>query len=342
MKIRNIGVVIVFFLTLFSCKEKEFKYSKFGGFVQGTTYSIVYQDNGKVKVDNIKTEVEKLLADFDLSLSIYNDSSVLSEINRNEEVTVDSFFTEAFRISQKISEQTDGAFDITVAPLVRAWGFGPEAKRDFNEAKRDSLLALIGMGKIYIKNNHLVKSDPRISLDFNAIAQGFSVDIVSRYLISRGLKEFLVEIGGEVRVKGDKGGKMWKIGIDQPFDNNINPGNNLQAIISLKDISLATSGNYRKFYIENGIKYSHTIDQKTGHPAMSKLLSATIIAKECAVADAVATACMVMGTDKAKEFISLHSEYEAYLIFSDDSGNFQTWSTEKVKKLIEDSSTDPQ
>jgi thiamine biosynthesis lipoprotein len=171
-------------------------------------------------------------------------------------------------------------------------------------------------------------------LDFNAIAQGYSVDVISKYFEGLGIESFLVEIGGEVRVKEDKGGVRWRIGIDRPFDNNMMPGNDLEAIINLKDQSLATSGNYRKFYVENGIKYSHTIDPKTGYPAKNQLLSATIIASECGTADGVATACMVMGKDKTIEFLDKHPEFEAYLIYSDENGNFKTWASEKLKKFI--------
>jgi thiamine biosynthesis lipoprotein len=171
-------------------------------------------------------------------------------------------------------------------------------------------------------------------LDFNAIAQGYSVDVICGFLDEKGIKSFLVEIGGEVRVKGTKGGEMWRIGIDKPVDDNMSPGSDLEAIIQIKDRSLATSGNYRKFYVENGIKYSHTIDPKTGYPAKNQLLSATILASDCATADGIATACMVMGKEKSIEFLDLHPEYDAFLIYSDDKGVMRTWMTEKVKEFI--------
>lgn len=342
MNSRTLLSALIFVSLFTSCKEKEVTYSRFGGFAQGTTYNIVYEDNGRINPDSIKREVESILAGFDMSLSLYKDSSILSKVNRNEEVMTDEYFREAFRISAEISQLTGGAFDITVGPLVKAWGFGPDEKKNFSDAKRDSLLALVGMEKVSLKDGKVIKTDPRISLDFNAIAQGYSVDVVYDYFKGKGIPEFLIEIGGEVRVKGDKGGKMWKIGIDKPVDNNMSPGSDLEAIISLKDKALATSGNYRKFYIENGIKYSHTIDPKTGYPAMSQLLSATILADECAVADAIATACMVMGKEKSIDFISSHPDYEGYLIFSDDKGNFQTWTSDEIRKLIEEQKTEVQ
>ena len=334
MKIRLIALLPFLFLLALSCKDEEPEFSNFSGFTQGTTYSIVFENSGKINLADMKAEVEKILHDFDMSLSLYQDSSVLSRINRNENVKPDTFFAEAFNISREISLMTDGAFDLTVGPLVKAWGFGPDETKNFTESKRDSLLSLVGMDKVEMKDGLLRKSDPRISLDFNAIAQGYSVDVLYRYFNTLGMERYLVEIGGEVRVHGDKGGVLWRIGIDRPEDNNITPGEDLQAVISLKDRALATSGNYRKFYIENGIKYSHTIDPKTGYPAWNQLLSATIIADDCATADGIATACMVMGKDKTIDFLNLHPEFDAYLVYSDDSGNFKTWATRNLMEYI--------
>ena len=253
-----------------------------------------------------------------MSLSNYKDSSIISRINRNEDVVPDSFFIEAFRRSVEISALTDGAFDITVGPLVKAWGFGPDAHKTFTEAKRDSLLKLVGMDKVSMVNGRLVKSIPNVILDFNAIAQGYSVDVVSHFFDGLGIKNYLVEIGGEVRAKGKKAGNFWRIGIDKPEDNNMTPGQTLQAIIKLSDKSISTSGNYRKFYIEDGIKYSHEINPKTGYPAKNTLLSASVIADDCAMADGLATAFMVMGKDKTIEFLRIHPEFEAFLVYSDE------------------------
>ncbi len=326
-------ILLLLLLPAYSCR-KTTTFDSFGGFAQGTTYSITFGNNGDIDPQELKSEVEKILKDFDLSLSLYVDSSILSKVNRNEDVKVDRYFTEAYSKSTAISAMTGGAFDITVGPLVKAWGFGPDDYRNFSESKLDSLLELIGMEKVRIENNRVIKTDPDIKFDFNAIAQGYSVDVVSAFLDSRGIRNSLVEIGGEVRAKGDKNGVLWRIGIDRPEDGNNMPGNNLQAVISMKDRSLATSGNYRKFYIENGVKYSHTIDPRTGYPARNTLLSATILAGDCATADGLATACMVMGKDQAIEFMVEHPEYDAFLIYSDESGNFRTWSTDNLKKFI--------
>jgi thiamine biosynthesis lipoprotein len=316
-----------------SCREKT-EYSSFTGTAQGTTYSIVFENSANRNPFDLKAEVEMILSDFDMSLSLYKDFSILSRINRNEEVLPDNYFTEVFKRSKEISQLTSGAFDVTVGPLVRAWGFGPDEKRNFSKEKIDSLLQYIGMEKVELRDGRVWKSDPGVQLDFNAIAQGYSVDVISRYLDDKGIKSYLVEIGGEVRVRGDKGETMWRIGIDRPVDNNFSPGSDLEAVIELKDRSLATSGNYRKFYVEDGIKYSHTIDPKTGYPAKNKLLSATILASDCATADGIATACMVMGKEKSIELLDLHPEFDGYLIYSDENGNLKTWMTENIKKFI--------
>ncbi|MDQ1297312.1 MAG: FAD:protein transferase [Bacteroidota bacterium] len=333
MKIRILIALVILFSFHTACREKTV-YSGFTGFAQGTTYNMVVENPGNINIEKLQAGVEKILRDFDMSLSLYKDSSILSRINRNENIPADSFFTECFRLSKDISRLTGGAFDVTVGPLVKAWGFGPDEHKNFSVSRLDTLLKLVGMEKVDLMDGKVIKQLPGILLDFNAVAQGFSVDIISRHFEKLGIESFLVEIGGEVRVKGDKGGVRWKIGIDRPFDNNMMPGNDLEAVISLKDQSLATSGNYRKFYVENGIKYSHTIDPSTGYPAKNQLLSATIIASDCGTADGVATACMVMGKDKTIEFLGKHSEFEAYLIYSDESGNFKTWMSEGLKKYI--------
>jgi thiamine biosynthesis lipoprotein len=333
MKIRLSGLVLFLLIAIIACK-KQLEFSSFNGFAQGTTYSIVFEDNGKIDPSELRARVEKILHNFDMSLSLYQDSSVVSRINRNETMIADSFFIEVFMQSEKINKMTEGAFDITVGPLVEAWGFGPDANRNFNESIHDSLMRFVGMDKVEMREGKLFKADPHILLDLNAIAQGYSVDIVSDYLRNLGIKHHLVEIGGEVKACGDKGGTPWRIGIDRPEDNNILPGEDLQAIISLKDRSLATSGNYRKFYIEDGVKYSHTIDPKSGYPARNRLLSATILADDCAVADGIATGCMVMGLEKSIQFLNLHREFDAFLIYSDDRGYFITWSTEGLKRFI--------
>ena len=329
-------LAVLFFLiaVMTSCIGKKPVFDNFTGFTQGSTYSIVYDNNQNINPVDLKQNVEKILHDFEMSLSVYQDSSIISKINRNEDVVLDTFFIEVFNKSVLISEMTEGAFDITVGPLVRAWGFGPDEHKTFTEEKRDSLLKLVGMDKVSLVNGRIIKSLPGVTIDVNAIAQGYSVDVICRYFDHLGIKNYLVEIGGEVRAKGKKAGSLWRIGIDKPEDNNMTPGQTLQGIIKITDKAVSTSGNYRKFYIENGVKYSHEIDPKSGSPAKNTLLSATIVADDCAMADGIATASMVIGKDKTIKFLEIHPEIEAYLIYSDECGNFKTWMSENLKDKI--------
>lgn len=334
MNYRLLSFSLFLLASISSCSEKKASIESFTGFAQGTSYSIIYDNNKNIKPVEMKIKVDKILNDFDMSLSLYKDSSVLSRINRNEDVIVDSYFTEAFKKALYISEITAGAFDITVGPLVKAWGFGPDAVKNFKESNRDSLMRLVGIGKISLINGRIVKSNPGINLDFNAIAQGYSVDVICAFFDKLGIRNYLVEIGGEVRAKGTKAGALWRIGIDKPVDGNMLPGESLQAIIRISDKSISTSGNYRKFYIEDGVKYSHHIDPRTGNIAKNTLLSVTIVAEECALADGIATGCLVMGKNSAIDFINNHPELSAYFIFSDDSGNFSTWFSESLREFI--------
>jgi FAD:protein FMN transferase len=337
MKIRFQAGLLFLLLAIASCSHEKPDYATITGFAQGSSYSMVFENSKNLDPQDVNNRVGKILHAFDMSLSGYVDSSIVSRVNRNDTVTCDSFFIGNFEISRKIWQLTGGAFDITVAPLVRAWGFGPDSHKNISDTKRDSLLKLVGMEKVELRDRKVIKSDPRVSLDFNAIAQGYSVDVICRFFDGLGIQNYLVEIGGEVRARGEKAGKPWRIGIDKPIDDNMIPGSDLEAIVRLKDKALATSGNYRKFYIEKGIKYSHEIDPKTGNPARNSLLSATILANDCATADGIATACMVIGKDKTIEFLALHPEYEGYLIYSDDSGNFKTWTSKQLKKFISES-----
>jgi len=333
--IKSLPFVFLSLSAFVGCTTKS-EFKTFGGFIQGTTYSVIYEETEKVGSMPMRDTVEFLLHEFDMSMSIYEDSSVVSKVNKNLEAELDKYFLDIFSVSKEMWELTDGAFDITVAPLVNAYGFGRDTLVTFSDGKRDSLMQLVGFQKVDIVGGKLVKDDPRITLDFNAIAQGYSVDVVADFLESLGIKNYLVEIGGEIRAGGTKNGQLWRVGVDRPVDGNSVPGADLQAILSMKDIALSTSGNYRKFYVENGVKYSHTIDPKTGSPARNTLLSATIIAPKCAVSDAIATGCMVMGKDKAIEFIESLKGVEGYFIYSDESGNFKTWMSKGLEGLIDE------
>jgi thiamine biosynthesis lipoprotein len=280
--------------------------------------------------------VDSLLADFDMSLSIYQPASLISRINRNEPgVRTDQKFRDVFTKSFEVYKKTDGAFDITVGPIVNALGFGSKDTLDVDSLMIDSLLAFVGMDKVRLEDEFVVKQDTNVILDVNAIAQGFSVDLVAAFLEERKIKNYMVEIGGEIRAKGrNASNELWRIGIDKPMEGNMVPGENLQAIIRLNDRSLATSGNYRRFYEKNGIKYVHTIDPKTGFPVISNLLSATVVAKDCMTADAYATAFMVFGTERSVRFLEENSFLDAYLIYADEKGSYRVYATPGIKKLF--------
>ena len=300
------------------------------GLVFGTMYNITYESENSLRLD-----IDKELDNFNNSLSMFNPNSIISLSNKNEDVTVDSLFTNVFQKAMSISEATDGCFDITVAPLVNAWGFGFSESMNMNKAKVDSILKFIGWQKVQLKDNKVVKQDPRIMLDCSAIAKGYSVDVIANLLKRKGVKNFMVDIGGEVVVSGvNASGNNWRIGVSKPDDDPLSRNNNLQTILDITDLGIATSGNYRNFYYKDGMKYAHTIDPKTGYPVQDRILSATVIAQDCMTADAYATAFMVMGLDRAKEMTEQHPELDAYFIYSDDKGNYQTYMTDGMKKFV--------
>lgn len=328
------ALAVVAICCLASCSSREKEFVKFGGFVQGTTYSIVYHDP---ELRNLQPQIDSILNDFDVSLSIYNPKSIVSRMNSNDTSAVaDQYFKECYDYSVEVNKDTQGAFDITVGPLVRAWGFGLKNKEKISKQHVDSLLLLVGMDKISLVNGKMTKKSPKVFIDVNAIAQGYSVDVVAQYLERCGIKEYLVEIGGETYGKGRNAhGRPWTIGIDKPYDGNVTPGADLQAKVELPSgKALATSGNYRKFYVENGVKYSHTIDPKTGYPAKNTLLCVSVVASNTAYADAYATSFMVMGVERTKAFLKSHPHLDAYLVFSGKNGAFETYATPRFEKML--------
>lgn len=300
-------------MMLGSCVKES--YIKDSGMVFGTTYSITYQYH-----ENLKSDIEGVMQQVDNSLSPFNKSSVITAINNNTSTKADKYLTEVFTLAQAVNKETDGAFDITVAPLVNAWGFGFRSGKRPTEAQTDSLLAIVGQEKVTLKEGKIIKSDPRIMLDCSAIAKGFGVDKVAEFLSGKGIENYLVEIGGEISARGKNSrGTEWNIGITKPIDDSLSINQENQTVLQITDKAMATSGNYRNFYYEGGKKYAHTINPHTGKPAQSDILSATVIAESCAVADAYATAFMVLGSKKAKDILKKHPELQAYLILSDNS-----------------------
>lgn len=304
------------------------------GNAQGTTYHITYisADN-----KNYKRDIDSILEAIDLSMSIWVPNSIISKINNNEnDIPVDKHFVEVFNKSVEVAEKTDGFFDVTIGPLVNFWGFGSSPKKLIDKSKIDSLVQLVSYKMLKLEGNKIIKQKPQIQLDFNAIAQGYSVDVLANYLENKGINNYLVELGGELKAKGKKENENWKVGIDTP---NEKPSEEraLKAVIKLKNKALATSGNYRKFYEENGQKFSHIINPKTAYPAKQNLLSATVIASDAITADAYATAFMVMGLEKSKVFLEKNKELklEVYFIY-DHKETWKTYISEGLKKSIQE------
>jgi FAD:protein FMN transferase len=329
MKKTVVILFIIFNSILGYCQQEPIKIQ---GEAQGTTYHITYFDS---KNRDFQPEIVKILQDFDKSVSTYLPTSIISRINANDkDVLVDRYFKTCFNKAKEVWENTNGAFDPTVYSIVNAWGFGPGKKQKIEKTKIDSILKFVGMDLIAIKGNKIVKKDQRVALDFNAFAQGYSVDVVSDFLKSKKIANYIVEIGGEVYAKGKKpNGENWTIGIEKPIDNK-ETNNPLKAIVKLENLAIATSGNYRRFVVEDGVKYAHHIDPKTGYPTKNNLLSASIFSKKCIDSDANATGVLVMGLEKAKDFLTIHKELQAYLIYSDENGNYQIYQTDGLKSIL--------
>lgn len=318
-------VLLVVGTILIIRQQQTMPYQHDTGEVFGTFYTITYQSD-----KNLKSEIEAALKNVDDEFSMYNKNSTVSKINRGEKPVLSEMFMEVYNLAQTVNKESEGAFDITVAPLVNAWGFGFKTRQMPDKHKVDSILAFIGNDKFKVVNEgkQLVpkKTDARTMLDFSAIAKGYGSDVVARLLRSHDVKNFMVEIGGEIVTSGNSEKRLpWKIGVTKPVDDSISVDGELQTVLNLTDKAMATSGNYRKFYYKNGKKYAHTIDPKTGKPVQHNILSATVIAKDCATADAYATAFMVLGLEKTKRVLEKHPELMAYLIYSGEKGENAVW-----------------
>ncbi len=330
---RNFLIFFTAIILLSSCSNPPKKIN-LAGEAQGTYYSITYYDGQN---RDFRQSIDSLLNAFNQSVSLWEDSSIICRINRNEpSVRTDSVFRDIFRIANQVSVRSNGAFDVSVGKLVAAWGFHKK-----QGIKPDSLLIAeikshIGYTKIHLQADKLLKEDTATGIDFNAIAQGYSVDMVGKFLETKGVADYLIDIGGEILGKGEKeDGNPWIVGIEKPADSAM-AERQLEATVPLTDMALATSGNYRKYYEVNGIRYSHTIDPATGYPVRHKLLSATVLAKTAAIADAWATAFMVMGEEKAMKLIQQSPDLglEAYFIVSSTGAKYKIVMTEGLKSLV--------
>lgn len=330
----TISFVIICATLCSSCGEKSEVYKKYSGPIFGTSFNIEYEYPEKKDLDK---KILDVMNEFDQSLSTYKPQSVISRINSNDpDVVPDVYFRTVFNRSKQISERTDGCFDITVAPLVNAYGFGfdPSEREIVSSQRIEDLLSITGYQKVRIQGDEVIKDDPRVMLDVSAIAKGYAVDVVSLYLESEGVDNYLVEIGGELRCKGlNSKGLRWKVGVDKPLEDLLT--RQIQVVLNLSDKAMATSGNYRQFYRIDEVKYSHTIDPKTGRPVTHNLLSATVLAPDCMTADAFATAFMVMGLERSMEIVNSDPDLEGYFIY-DVEGELNSSYSEGVKNIIED------
>lgn len=315
----------VFFLE--GCQTSYYRFTE--GKIYGTTYHISYESDKNMDIQ-LKQEMEKVNS----SLSMFDTTSILAKINRNEEAYPDSLFMKVYRTAREVYQITGGAFDITVAPLVNAWGFGYKNDRLPSEKKIDTLLLYTGMEKLDIREGKIWKADKRVEVDAGAIAKGLGVDAVADFLEINGCINYMVEIGGEVRAKGvsDKHRK-WRIGIDNP--QNTLQNRELQLIVELSDGALATSGNYRNYYSHEGEKYGHTIDPRTGYPVQREILSATVYTSSCMLADAFATSFMVLGLEESKIIVDGRPDLEACFIYEEEQ-EMKLWMTEGFSDLLLD------
>lgn len=312
-------------------QQQTMPYQTNKGAVFGTFYTITYQSD-KDYHEDIKTVLQQV----DSALSMFNEKSVISRINREDGGEVNEMFLEVYRKAEEISKDTDGAFDITVAPLVNAWGFGFKNGEMPTRQQVDSIRQFVGWQKVTLKGNTIQKKDRRVMLDCSAIAKGYGVDVVARLLKDKGVTNFMVEIGGEIITKGISPKRVpWKIGVIKPTEDSLQTSGEYQTILNVTDKAMATSGNYRNFYYKGGKRYAHTIDPKTGYPVQHNILSATVLATDCATADAYATSFMVMGLEGAKKTLERHPELMAYLIYNSEDNQLAVWFSPTLKNKIE-------
>ena len=320
-----IGLVI-----LASC-GKQPKKMVLHGLAQGSYYAVTYYDEQE---RNFQHEIDSIFHAVDMSVNLWVDSSVISKVNRNEEVVLDQIFIDNFNIAQEAAKLSDGYFDPTISPIVAAWGFSYKVGDSITPQLIDSLKQWVDYRKVRIENGKVIKENPNMTLDFNAIAQGYTSDLIAAFLESRGIKSYLVDTGGEIMAKGEKtNGKPWIVGIEKPAENKESE-QVVQTRIALRDKGLVTSGSTRKYVERNGKRYSHSINPKTGYPVEHNVLSVTVLAENSVWADALASICMVMGLEQSLPLIESLDGVEAYYIYSNEQNELETFATEGFKTLI--------
>ena len=329
---RRVLVLLLGFAFLASCGRQP-KKMVLQGLAQGSYYAVTYYDEQE---RNFQHEIDSIFHAVDMSVNLWVDSSVISKVNRNEEVVLDDIFIDNFNIAQEVAKLSDGYFDPTISPIVAAWGFSYKHGDSITPQLIDSLKQLVDYRKVRIENGKVIKENPSIQLDFNAIAQGYTSDMIASFLESRDVKDFLVDTGGEIMARGGKpNGQPWIVGIEKPADN-WDSEQVVQTRIALRDKGLVTSGSTRKYVERNGKRYSHCIDPKTGYPVEHQLLSATVLAENSVWADALASICMVMGLEKSLEIINALDGVEAYYIFANEKNELKTYATEGFKMSLVD------
>ena len=313
---------IIAIVTVFASCEKQPQKIKYEGITQGSYFSISYYDEEGRTFEN---EIDSIFKEVDNAVSLWNENSIIRKVNRNEDVVVNQIFKDNFEWARKASEFSDGAFDATIGPLVSAWGFHYKKELEMTPGMVDSIKQLVDYRKIEIVDDRVVKANPNMTLDFNAVAQGYTTDLIGSFLETKGIFNYLVDVGGEIYAKGTKpNGDLWTIGIEKPAEN-FDSERSVQIKINLKDKGIVTSGNYRKYIEKDGVRYSHSIDPKTGYPVEQNLLSATVIADNASWADCLATICMLVDKEKASKLLEGQG-VEAYFIYIDEDGKLNTTS----------------
>ncbi len=295
------------------------------GEAQGSYFAVTYYDELN---RNLKHEIDSIFHAVDVSVNLWVDSSVISKVNRNEDVTLDSIFIGNFLIAQEAARLSGGYFDPTVSPIVAAWGFSFKNGDSITPQLIDSLLQLVDYHKIRIEDNKVIKENPKIMLDFNAIAQGYTSDLIASFLDGKGIKNYLVDTGGEIMARGNKpDGQPWIVGIEKPAENR-DSERIVQARVALHDKGLVTSGSSRKYVERNGKRYSHCINPKTGYPVDHQVLSVTVMAENSVWADALASIGMIMGMEQSLQLFESMEDVEAYYIFVNEQNELETFATE--------------
>lgn len=311
-------------LTVLASCGKQPKKMFLQGQAQGSYYAVTYYDSlGR----NFQRDIDSIFHAVDVSVNLWVDTSVISKVNRNEEVTLDAIFIDNFNIAQEAARLSDGYFDPTISPIVAAWGFSYKHGDSITPQLIDSLKQLVDYRNVHIENGKVVKANPAMTLDFNAIAQGYTSDLIASFLDSRGIKNYLVDTGGEIMARGCKpNGQSWIVGIEKPAEN-WDSEQVVQTRVALRDKGLVTSGSTRKYVERNGKRYSHCIDPNTGYPVEHQLLSVTVLAENSVWADALASICMVMGLEKSLPLIESMDGVEAYYIYVNEKNELETFAT---------------